>query len=182
MKHQMLAQRYARALYALAKDHNEQDAVFAQMRVINSAFQNDKEVAAFLQSPLIRPAEKVQALEKLTASLNISPLLKTFLLLLGKKGRLGIFDAIQSAFQRIADEEYGVTRGTVRSATVLPPEERKRLETLVGRATRKQVILSYTEDPELLGGMVAEVGSFTFDDSLTSHLKRMNEQLTRSTH
>lgn len=177
----MLAQRYARAIFALAKDHNEQDVVFEQMRVINSAFQNDKEISEFLSSPMIRPTEKVEALEKVAASLTISPLLKSFLLLLGKKGRLGIFDAIQTAYQKIADEEYGVTRGTVRSATVLPPEERKRLETLVGKATRKQVILNYKEDPELLGGMVAEVGSFTFDDSLTSHLKRINEQLTRST-
>jgi F0F1-type ATP synthase delta subunit len=28
--------------------------------------------------------------------------------------------------------------------------------------------------------LVAEVGSMTFDDSLITHLRRMNEQLTRS--
>ena len=70
----------------------------------------------------------------------------------------------------------------MRSATVLAPEERKQIETLVSRATKKQVILSYKEDPSLVGGLVAEVGSFTFDDSLISHLKRINEQLTRSVH
>lgn len=176
----LLATRYARALYNLAKDGGDEDTVFGQMRAINQAFSGDHEVSGFLFSPVIRPAQKVAALEKLTAGLAIPESLKNFLLLLGKKNRLGIFKDIVIAYQQIADEAHGVTRGTVRSATVLAPEERKRIETLVGRATKKQVILTYKEDPALVGGLVAEVGSFTFDDSLISHLKRINEQLTRS--
>ena len=180
MRNLVLASRYARALYNLAQEKSEQDAVFAQMRVINEAFSSDKEISQFLFSPVVRPSEKVQALEKLTAALPLSEAMKNFILLLGKKNRLGIFKEIMTAFEFINDEAHGVTRGTVRSATVLAPEERKRIETLVGRATKKQVILTYKEDPSLLGSLVAEVGSFTFDDSLTSHLKRINEQLTRS--
>jgi F-type H+-transporting ATPase subunit delta len=93
---------------------------------------------------------------------------------------LGLFHDIVTSYEVIADEAHGVTRGTVRSATVLGPEDRKRIEELVSKATKKQVILTYKEDPALVGGLVAEVGSFTFDDSITSHLKRINEQLTRS--
>jgi len=180
MKHMLLATRYARAIYNLAKDKNEQDAVFDQLRVLNEAFQNDKDIRAFLFSPLVRPTEKVAALEKMLSTQKVSESLKSFVLLLGKKNRLGGFQEILIAYQQITDEAHGVTRGTVRSAAVLGPEDRKRSETLVGRATKKQVILTYKEDPALLGGLVAEVGSFTFDDSLTSHLKRINEQLTRS--
>lgn len=179
MRHMLLASRYARALYTLAKDKQEQEQVFTQMRTIDDVFTNETDIAAFLFSPVIRPAQKVEALQKLTDSLTFPEPLKNFLLLLGKKNRLGIFKDILTAYQQIADEAHGVTRGTVRSATVLAPEERKRIETLVGRATGKQVILSYKEDLSLVGGLVAEVGSFTFDDSLTAHLKSMNEQLTR---
>ncbi len=182
MKNMMLAHRYAKALYSLASDQNEQDLVFNQLTLLCTTFQNDKEIDSFLQSPTIRPVEKVKAMEKLIQAIGLAKSLENFLLVLAKKGRLGALEGIQRAYQEIADEAHGVTRGVVRSATVLPPEERKRIETLVGRATGKQVILSYKEDPELLGGLVAHVGSFTFDDSLTSHLKRINEQITRSTH
>jgi F-type H+-transporting ATPase subunit delta len=182
MRNLNLATRYARALYSLAKERNEQDAAFAQMRTLNEAFQSGEEIAEFLFSPVVRPAEKIQALEKMLKPLPISESLKSFVLLLAKKNRLGIFKEIVTAFQMITDEANGVTRGAVHSAAVLAPDERKRIETLVGKATGKQVILSYKEDPNLLGGLVAEVGSFTFDDSLTSHLKRINEQLTRSAH
>ncbi|MGZ3722732.1 MAG: ATP synthase F1 subunit delta [Bdellovibrionales bacterium] len=180
MRNILLATRYARALYGLAAEKNEQDAVFEKMRALSEAFSADAQVSQYLFSPVVRPADKVAALEKLVAALTLPESLQKFVLLLAKKNRLGVFKDIVTAYQQIADDAHGVTRGTVRSATVLDPDERKRIETLVGRATKKQVILNYKEDPALLGGLVAEVGSFTFDDSLISHLKRINEQLNRS--
>jgi F-type H+-transporting ATPase subunit delta len=182
MRNLLLADRYARAIYNLAKETNEQDTVFNDMRTFHEAVQANPEVVTFFTSQVVRPVTKVELLENVTKSLNIPVVLKNFIMLLAKKNRLGIFRDILTAYQQITDEAHGVTRGTVRSATVLPPEERKRIETLVGRATKKQVILNYKEDPSLLGGLVADVGSFTFDDSLISHLNRINEQLNRSVH
>lgn len=175
-----VATRYARALYNLAKEKNEQDVVFDQMRVLSEAFTGDKDIANYLESRLIPTTEKAKAIEKLVSSVALAGTLKNFLLLLANKNRLPLFAEIVSAYQVIADEAHGVTRGVVRSATVLGPEERKQISELVSRATKKQVILTYKEDPSLLGGLVAEVGTYTFDDSLISHLKRMNEQLTRA--
>lgn len=181
MKNPILAARYAKALYSLAKERNEQDLVFDQMRAVGEALAIP-EIAEYVSSPLIRPTDRVKALEKSVAVLNISQTLKDFILLIAKKNRLPLFQDLVSAYQTISDEAHGVTRGVVRSATVLAPEERTRIAELVSKATKKQVILTYKEDPSLLGGLVAEVGSFTFDDSLTSHLQRINEQLTRSAH
>lgn len=180
MKYGQLANRYARAIYMLAKDAGVQDAVFDEMRVVAEALSADPEVAAFLESRLVRPADKVAVITKLTESIKMQDVLKRFLTTLARKGRLPIFGQAVEAYQLINDEAHGVTRGTVRSATVLGPDERKQISELVSRATKKQVVLTYKEDPTLLGGLVAEVGSLTFDDSLISHLRRMNEQLTRS--
>lgn len=182
MKNITIASRYAKAIYGLAKEKNEQDSIFKQMRVIQEALSSDKEIQDFIHSPLFRPSDKVKAIEAMIAKTQVSDLLKNFLLLLAKKNRLGIFAELLTAYETISDEAHGVTRGTVRSATPLGPEDRKHIEELVSKATKKQVILTYKEEPGLLGGLVADVGSFTFDDSLISHLKRINEQLTRSAH
>lgn len=180
MRSMLVATRYARAVYNLAKETNEQDAVFEQMRVIDDAFSLEKDIIEFVHSPVVRPTDKVKVIEGLAAKVKLPDVLKNFLLVLARKNRLDLFPEIMTAYQAISDEAHGVTRGVVRSATVLPPDERKRIEQLVGKATKKQVILTYKEDPTLLGGLVAEVGSFTFDDSLSSHLIRIKEQLTRS--
>jgi F-type H+-transporting ATPase subunit delta len=87
-----------------------------------------------------------------------------------------------SAFETISDEDHGVTRGNVRSAATLSPESRQQIEDTVTKVTKKKVILNFTEDPKLLGGMVAQVGGWTFDDSLETHLTRMSEDLNRRTH
>lgn len=182
MRSALIASRYARALYNLAKEKNEQDSVYQQLRVIDDALSLEKDIMEFVHSPLVRPSQKEKVIEQLAAKVTLPETLKNFLLLLARKDRLAIFPEVMAAYQEISDEAHGVTRGVVRSAAVLPPEERKRIEELVGKATKKQVILTYKEDPSLLGGLVAEVGSFTFDDSLSSHLVRINEQLNRSVH
>jgi F-type H+-transporting ATPase subunit delta len=164
----------------LAKETGVQDAVFDQMRTVEEAFSLDPAIAEFMRSPLVRPTDKAKAVEATVSAIALVEPLKKFLMLLARKNRLMIFTDVLVAYQRIADEAHGVTRGEVRSATALAPEDRVRLNELVSKATKKQVILTYKEDPSLLGGLVAQVGSFTFDDSLNSHLKRINEQLTRS--
>lgn len=180
MKHSEVASRYARALFSLAKESGDQDKVFDQIRIFSEALKADKDVAAFLASPLIRPSQKQAALEKVVG--GAAPAVKNFLLVLAKKNRLALFDDIVHSLQSIVDESHGVTRGLVKSSAVLAPADRKQIEEIVSRVTKKQVILTYKEDPSLFGGLTAEVGSFTFDDSLFSHLNRINEQLNRSAH
>lgn len=173
--------RYASALYQLATELNQQDVIFTQVRTISEALDLDPAIQSFLSSPLVRPAEKEKTFAAAFKSVQISDLVKNFVFLLARKQRLGIFNDVVTAYQALADEKHGVVRGTVRSTTVLAPDERKRIEQTVNRVTKKNSILTYKEDPLLLGGLVAEVGSYTFDDSLASHLRRMNEQLTRRT-
>lgn len=182
MRPNQVAGRYARALFNLVRETGETDVVTAQMQVVKESLGSDVAFQDFIASPLYRPADKVKVMEAVTAAVALNDTLKRFLLLLARKNRLGIFAEVLSAFQSIADEANGITRGAVRSATALGPDERARITELVGAALKKKVILTFHEDSSLLGGMVAEVGSFTFDDSLKSHLNRINEQLTRSVH
>jgi uncharacterized protein YbcI len=52
---------------------------------------------------------------------------------------------------------------------------KEKLEKLTG----KKVVLEYHEDKSLIGGLVAQVGSFSFDDSLETQLRLMREDLKR---
>lgn len=182
MKTSELALRYAKALYALAAENKQQDMVFTQLRALSEVTFGDEQIHRFLASPLIRPSDKEAVFEQALKVADVSDSVKKFLLVLAKKNRLAFFDQILTAYQTIADEDHGMVRGEVRSAAVLAPEERQRIEEIVSRVTNKQALLTYKEDPQILGGLIAEVGSYTFDDSIQSHLRRMKEQLNRRTH
>ncbi|MES2855080.1 MAG: ATP synthase F1 subunit delta, partial [Bdellovibrionota bacterium] len=125
--------------------------------------------------------QRIKVLEAAVANKNVNKEVYDLILLLAKKGRFSIFSEVVHAFQDEIDASNGVARGTVRSATALGQPERQRLEETVERVLKKKVILTYKVDPTVIGGLVAQVGSHTFDDSISSHLRRMNEELKRRT-
>jgi F-type H+-transporting ATPase subunit delta len=175
-----VARRYARAFYELAKAENSADKVFAELRVLKQAF-SEPAIKEFLISPVVDGDKKAEALKTALGG-KASQSLQNGVMLLAAKNRLGLFFDIVDAFEAISDADHGVTRGTVRSAKALNPEARSKIEATVNKVTGQKVILNFTEDADLLGGMMAQVGGWTFDDSLETHLTRMSEDLNRRTH
>lgn len=176
-----VSRRYARALYDLVKTNKTSEKVFAELRSLKESFTAEKSIHDFVLSPLVAPDQKVAAL-KAALSGKVSEEIVNLLYLLAENARMEIFGEIVDAFEVISDEDHGVSRGVVKSAAKLLPEARKKIETTVEKVTHKKVILNYEEDPKLLGGMVAQVGGWTFDDSLETQLMKMSESLNRSTH
>lgn len=176
-----VARRYAKALYELSKAAKNREQVFSELRALKQAFEGDAAVSEFINSPLIGPDKKISAL-KTALSGKVSAEVVNTVILLAEKNRISIFPQMVEAFESISDSDHGVSRGIVRSASPLSPEARKQIEETVTDVTNKKVILNFTEDPKLLGGMVAQVGGWTFDDSLETHLTRMSEDLNRRTH
>lgn len=178
MKINEVSRRYTKAIYETSKDHKVSEKVLSELRALSKTLSSDKTLTDFVQSPLIPPHQKAQFL-KTALSGRVSDEVTYFMTTLAEKNRLGLFFEIETAFESIMDIDHGVLRGVVRSASALSPESRKKIEDTVNKVTGKKVILTFTEDPKLLGGMVAQVGGWTFDDSLESHLIRMGEELNR---
>ena len=99
--------------------------------------------------------------------------------MLARNDRFAVLPDLVSAFEKEIDASNNVTRGVVRSAIALGQDERSRIEKTVEEFLKKKVIMTYKVDPSVIGGLVAQVGSYTFDDSIQSHLTRMNEELKR---
>lgn len=174
-----LAHRYAKALFELATQASAQERVLAELRALQTVFQKDEMIQAFTVSPILKAEDREKMLKAALKDAGLSSETLDFVLLLAKKNRLGLFDQIVAAIKTQIDVANGVTRGQVRSAAVLSPEERKHIEEIVSRFTKKQVILTYKEDPSVIGGLIAEAGSYTFDDTLTSHLRRLKDETMR---
>ncbi len=177
-----VASRYARALFELAIENESSKNVLSQLRGLREILENDSNLMEFLQSPLIKTDNKKRVLQKALKDAGLLAEVESFLLLLAGKDRLPLFGEILESYQSQMDLENGITRGVVRSASVLSNEDRNRIQEIVSNYTKKNVILTFEEDDKLLGGLVAHVGSYTFDDTLTPHLKRIKEELNRIAH
>jgi F-type H+-transporting ATPase subunit delta len=181
MKVSDLARRYSKAIYEIAVAAGNQDKVFDDLRALASAFSKDRETINFFTNPLVPTEARIAAIEKALANKGVSKEALDLVMLLTHKDRLPIFNEIVGGFEAQADSANNVCRGTVRSATALDQVERTRIEQTVEKVLSKKVIMTYKVDPSVIGGLVAQVGSYTFDDSIASHLRRMNEEFKRRT-
>jgi F-type H+-transporting ATPase subunit delta len=174
-----LANRYARSAFELAGDDRSKQNLLNELRALDKVLSQDAAIHNFLCSPMVKVEVREKVLQTAFQNAGASAEIKQFVLLLAQKGRLELFAQIVQAFENQIDAANGVSRGTVRSAVALTPQERQQVENIVEQQLHKKVILTYQVDPSVIGGLVAQVGSFTFDDSLESHLPRLNEELKR---
>jgi F-type H+-transporting ATPase subunit delta len=177
-----VAKRYASALFDTVSDQNQQAKTLQELRDVEKILQSNDDISKFFASPLVKGDEKANLIRAALENNGASEGVKNLATVMASRERIGDWSAVVQAFQQRTDEAHGVVRGTVRSAAPLAPDHRSSLEKRVGQVTGKKVILEYKQDDTLIGGLVTEVGSLTFDDSLDTQLKLMNESLKRSAH
>jgi len=174
-----LAYRYASALFDLGKEGKKTDQYLAELQALEKILESDKSVELFVTTPLVRSSDKEKALEAALKTSGVSSEVANFCFLLARKGRLPLLSEIILGYQSCADRINNVVRGVVRSPIELNANQKTELVNKISAITKKKVELQFTLDKTLIGGLRAQVGSWTFDDSLSEHLKRMKEDLTR---
>ncbi|MGE5087083.1 MAG: ATP synthase F1 subunit delta [Bacillota bacterium] len=179
MKVNEVSKRYAKALLALTKQKGVHAKAYVELQGIADAFAKDAAITAYFQNPLISSIQKVAAVKSALEGKGLLEEVFNTLVLLADKNRIQLLSEVATAYQEFLDIEEGVTRGIVRSAQPLPADAQKDLESKVSKILNKKIVLTYEQDPKLLGGAVAQVGGWTFDDSIETHLKKLNEELNR---
>lgn len=174
-----VSKRYAKALLAVTKQKGVHSKALSEIQALAQALFSDSSVKNFFSNPLISSDKKVAAIKESLSGKGISEEVLNTVVLLGEKNRLEILDQVAIAFQELLDAEEGLTRGVVRSAQPLSAESQREVEAKVNKILNKKIILTYEQDPKLLGGVIAQVGGWTFDDSIDTHLKKLNEELNR---
>lgn len=180
MKHAEIAKRYASALFDLGAENNAQEKYLAELKKVNEVFESDSALKTFTVSPTISATQKQKVVQTALANAGLSKETESLVLLLAERERLSILAEIVSAYEARADKNKGVTRGIVRSGAALSDGEKSEMQNAIAQSLNKKVELEFVEDKAILGGVVAKVGSLTFDDSLSSHLRRIEENLNRS--
>jgi F-type H+-transporting ATPase subunit delta len=175
-----VAKSYAKAVFELARERQQADAVEAELGRIAALVHDDGELTAVLSRPWITRAAKQQIAAEIGRRLELSRLTADFLVLVAVQGRADHLGAIAETYRALLDAERGRVRARVRSAVPLTEADRTALAARLGRAMGgKQVLVEDVVDENLLGGFVAEIGSLNVDGSLDGQLARLRERLAR---
>ena len=173
------AQRYAKALFQLAKEQGNVPAVRAELRGLASLLESNEELREVLLQPLHPAAERRAVLAAIAEQLGASRLLKSFYSFVVDQRRLVAFAAIEDAYGALADADAGLRKAQVRTAAPLSDEQRDRLQSALGVRAGGNVELEVEIDPSLLGGLVAQIGDTVYDGSLKSQLQQLRASLAK---
>jgi F-type H+-transporting ATPase subunit delta len=173
------ARRYARALFALARDEDRVGPVRGELDALAGLIADHPELRQALFRPLYPAAERKAALAALGERLGASPLLRHFLQYLVDQRRLVDFAEIRAEYERLADAAAGRVHAELASAVPLGEAQVERLRRALAARSGRDVAIRVAVDPALLGGVVAKLGDLVFDGSLRTQLAQLRASLMK---
>jgi F-type H+-transporting ATPase subunit delta len=166
---------YATALFEAAQEEGKLEPVRDQLNQLVEAEREVPELRELLRNPQVDPRARRAALEDVLSGSD--ELLRNFLLVLADKGRAGQLVEIAAEFERLVAEEEGVVHAELTTAVELSDEEAGKLLKQIEEASGRKVEATRAVDPELIGGIVLQVGSHRLDASVRGRLDRLRRRL-----
>jgi F-type H+-transporting ATPase subunit delta len=170
-----IARVYATALFAAAKDKGKLDVIREQLGAFADVLADNREMQIFFFSPYFTSAEKEDGLKR--AISDAEPELLNFLLLLIEKGRMPVLHRIRRQFDAMWAKENKRLGVTVTSAVDLDPEIAERIGREIEEQTGNKVELESRVDPDILGGLVVQVGNMVLDTSIRNRLEKLRKSV-----
>jgi F-type H+-transporting ATPase subunit delta len=167
---------YARALFEAAKEEGKLDRVHEQLADFVASADQVPELQAVLESPELDSRAKVALLDQVLG--DADELVRNFVMLLAEKGRSGEIDEIAREFEALVAQEQGILDVELTTAVELSQKDFDELVSRIGKASGRKVRASRAVDPDLVGGLVLQVGSRRLDASIRGRLDRLRHELT----
>jgi len=172
----VIAQRYASALWGVT-DTADKAATFSVLNGLLEAIWHHDDAKRLLLNPAVAANAKIEIVDECLTSLSGSDATKLFFKELISKGRFEVFDQIVAAFEQKLMAENNCQKAKVTTAIALEEADcqrlRKQLEAKVGSA----VDLEQVVDPQILGGMIVEIGGKLLDLSVKTKLSSFQSHL-----
>jgi F-type H+-transporting ATPase subunit delta len=168
-----LAGRYAAALFGLARDEQQIEAVTRSLATLETAMAESADFRTLVSSPLVGRAEAGKTVRALTPTLGLDPLTGRFLGVLADNGRLGELKAVIRLVRQLAAAHRGETTAEVTSAFPLKDDQLATLKARLKARLGRDVAVDAKVDPALLGGLVVKLGSQMIDASIKTKLNTL---------
>jgi F-type H+-transporting ATPase subunit delta len=166
-----VAGRYACALFSLALEDRQTDAVADALARFEALIAESPDLERLVRSPVFSAADQVKALDAVMAGADIGGVAANFIRLVASKRRLFFIREMIADYRKLNDAHRGVTRADVTSATALTDAQIAQLKESLRAATGgREVDLNLRLDQSIIGGLIVKLGSRMVDGSLKTKL------------
>ena len=172
------ANRYAKALFDVALQENADLAKIDQdLQQVVAMMEASPDLALASNRGSVTDAARQSLMEAVSKAMTLTTPVMKLMVLLAQSGKLHLLPDLAAAYRERLLAHQNIVRAEVKSAAPLSPEKTTALAESLSKVTGKSVELSVSVDPELLGGVVATIGSTVYDGSVRTQLQRMRQEL-----
>ena len=173
-----LAQIYANALFEVASENGVIDDVREQLGQFADELDENRDLQVFLFSPYFSSQEKKDGIAKLVQDADEN--FVRFLELLAERHRMPVVFRMRAELDRLWRRENKLLPVSVTSAVELDSELVEGIGKRIEEQTGERVELSSRVDPDVLGGLVLQVGNMVLDASVRNRLDQLRKQVAKA--
>jgi len=171
------ANSYSLALYELACDSKELDEIEKQTSSLIKLIFNSKEFQSLIKNPTINQEDILTVVLKISEQYKLNNLLTKFLKFLVSKRRFFYVEKILKDFIETCSKKRGEVKAEISSAKELSESEINNIKDQLSKNFSSKIKLNYKFDPDLIGGLVIQVGSTMIDTSIKNKLKQIENRM-----
>jgi len=168
---------YAEALFGAAKDAGRLASVHEALSDFAAAAAESPELRSVLRNPQLESHAKAGILKELAG--ESEPLFTNFLQVTAEKGRAGEIEEIAKEFEQLMAAEEKRLTVELTTARDLSDSEADAILKEIEQAAGRKVDATRKVDPDLVGGIVLQVGSLRVDASVRGRLERLRQELVK---
>ena len=168
---------YASALYELSKESSELDKTEYGMKSLRGLLNESSDFKEMILSPAVTKEDKKKVIFLIADQNNFSQILKKFLGFLAIKNRLFFLSKIIKSFLNLVSTNKGELKVKLISSKKLSIDEQKKIQKELSKDFKSPLNIDYENDPNLIGGLIIQVGSVMIDTSIRAKLKKLEKNM-----
>ena len=172
-----IAQRYATAVYDLAKEDGKVAQIEKDLDALHSSLGDSEDFRNLIHSPIYTREEQSGSISAIAKKMKLSPTMTNVLALMAQKRRLFVLPQMVQALRETIAADKGEVTADVISAQPLTAEQSDKLAKSLAATSGKKVTLNKTVDESLIGGLVVKLGSKMIDTSIRSKLDSLQNAM-----
>ena len=173
-----IAAVYSRSLFEAALEQDKVDVGPRAARRVRRRARGDRELQVFFFSPYFSTQEKKEGLHRAVS--GAEAIFLNFLDLLVENHRMPALFRIRREYDALWREHNKRLPVQVTSAVELDESTVRHIGERIEEQTGRQVELSSSVEPDILGGIVVRVGNQVLDASIRNRLDTLRRQVVRS--
>jgi len=171
---------YAKALYELGNDNSELEKIKNEMESIKKLLVESLDFKEMILNPTIGMIDKKNIILSIANKNNFSPTLKKFLGFVAIKNRLFFLASIIENFLNLILDNKGELKANLTSSKKLSLDEKQKIETELSKDFKSPLKINYKYDPDLIAGLIIQVGSVMVDTSIKTKLQKLQKNMVEA--